>query len=68
MFTDAARAIGTLEALAMTEEKEVTVFGRRVRMLREAKKMSVRALARRAGISSSAVSQIEYGQRPYPRL
>lgn len=43
-------------------------FGARVKQLREAKKISVEDLARKAGLHPMAVYKIEDGQRANPRI
>lgn len=56
---------GVVGDLDMGEEAEVTL-GDRIHDMRKAAKLSQDALARRAGMSVSAVAQIEQGGRTDP--
>ena len=47
-------------------DEEAPDLGRRLRQTREARGLGQRELARRAGVTVSAVSEIESGVRPSP--
>lgn len=66
MFTPATCEVGP-GVCVMTADDDKNVLGKRLRMLREERGLGVRQLALKAGVSHSAISQIESGERPYPR-